>query len=713
MEEVRWRVRPLPRDGGGTASTAPVRLGFGARGRGLFLADDFARSLASPVSHALAFGEGEAAAWLEACRAGSEGDGAGGRHAAGGGASAGAGDVPLVEVALSELLYIGEHHPGGTLWPPACGECPALVQVLEDAGESWDVKLAAMLLWASTGRQASEAGDSGRADASPWPPLAVWPTYATDFLPDHRSGTHVLLCIESERQCLPSFALRALALESRKDAEAAFRRLFQDDGGGALAAAVAPAARGVDAWMGALAAVRTRSFAAMMPGRGSRGGHPEHVTLMAPVVDLVNHGCIGEAPLAEFGFDGGGASCFEELDPRRACFRLSVPRQCVQEALDSQNAGKGIEVLLAYTSEVQTGSNDRLMENYGFCLPLNPHDRMEGLPAEHAISLCGVCEVWDVVGVPDRRGRGSSSTLHRAYSQGRPTVDDRTLRALRSIPLEVPLEASTEDEGSKHRAEDFYDVEARRAASLLSVVRQSVQSRFDTRKGLGGGSPSGMSSATSKPASQATSPAGDEAPHRVANARAHMREAATLALDVERVLSLYRASMLGRVPITAVGMLIQPLEASSALARFATASLSQMLGLRGSHVVVVLVVGDATAHVAFDFLPILPESSFTAARLFLRAPVPGVVRERPLSGLPSPAGPSRSRVRFVTSPPQGRDATSAFYAALNPCPTLNDARAFAAAWDTELRLPENSCVTFADALVRSLTGVDRASDLLF
>jgi len=658
MERVRRLVRPV-RDGGLSASVAPaaVRLGHGSRGRGLFLTERLADELdleegGQDGFGELAFGAGQAASWLEACQ---------------GGPGIAGPDVPLVEVSLSQLLFIGEEHSRGDevrgfLWPPACAECIELVQVLEDPTESWDVKLAAMLLWAAS--RGLDDDSFEKKDQDQPAPLSVWPRYASAFLPDHSSGAHVLLCDASERRLLPALALREVAQGTRAEAKAAYERLF-GRGGRLACAPVFASIFGRDsvgdvehAWLGALAVVRTRSFSATMPGPEARGGRPEEVSLLAPVADLANHGGAGEGPVAEFAFDSAGAASFEAMDPHGACFRLSLPRRIARAAL--QSSPGGCEVLLAYASDADSCCNDRLVENYGFCIPCNLHDRLQDLPSEHALSVRALCEVWDVVALPVQAG---GCTLHRAHSEGRSPVDDRTLRALNSIPLGLDYQPDA--------APVDYELEAQRASRLLLDTRRSASARFDPPAAAD------VLELTPTP--------------RVAVARMHHSETLALITDVERVVETYRLSVLGQAPISEVGVLMQPLEASGALGRAATSTLSRAAGLRGSHVVVLLTVGHA--RVAFDFLPADPESPWTAASLLCGQPVPGVVRERNLRE----GTKNGRRMRRVPAPANG---------------TLDDARAFASQWDTGLRLPGNTCATFADALVRRLTGFEHASALL-
>ncbi|PRW58105.1 hypothetical protein C2E21_2723 [Chlorella sorokiniana] len=101
-------------------------------------------------------------------------------------------------------------------------------------------------------------------------------------------------------------------------------------------------------------------------------------------------------------------------------------------------------------------------------------------------------------------------------------------------------------------------------------------------------------------------------------------------------------------------------------------------GSRSRHVVA------APAVVAFDFLPQDPLSPLTAAALLSGGSVPGVLRRRPLAGVPR----LRCQLQGSTWLPDPHAA----------------AETFQQRYDSQLRLLRNDCTHHADALIAHLLG---------
>lgn len=100
------------------------------------------------------------------------------------------------------------------------------------------------------------------------------------------------------------------------------------------------------------------------------------------------------------------------------------------------------------------------------------------------------------------------------------------------------------------------------------------------------------------------------------------------------------------------------------------------------HSVVILREAGGTSVVAHDFLPEDPTDPRVALALLSGGSTKGVVRSRPLRGVPR----RRCEGRGLAGPGAARAA-----------------QAFDEAWDTELRLRTNDCHAYADALVAHLT----------
>ncbi|GBF87320.1 hypothetical protein Rsub_00031 [Raphidocelis subcapitata] len=294
----------------------------------------------------------------------------------------------LVRVPLD--LVLSDSLPGCS---PAARAAPELAPLLAPgSGAAWELRLAGLLLWAARGGGGGgggggsgvELGGGGGGGARVGRERSFWRRYAWLALPPAERQGSLLLWGEEELRELQDEALAAAARRWRAEVCSAHTQFFGGrKGPGGCGGGWRPS---LDEWLWATAAVESRAFGVKVDGSEQQ--------CLPPFLDLANHAPgapTAHGPARCGGGDGGDGGSSSKGSGSSGSSgsgggRLSDAPEAAAGSHHAGGAGAGWfelrsdaaygageEVAISYGEK----SNSELLEQYGFVLEGNPHDRLD------------------------------------------------------------------------------------------------------------------------------------------------------------------------------------------------------------------------------------------------------------------------------------------------------------------------------------------------
>eukprot|EP00241_Pyramimonas_parkeae_P001704 CAMPEP_0114224634 /NCGR_PEP_ID=MMETSP0058-20121206/219_1 /TAXON_ID=36894 /ORGANISM="Pyramimonas parkeae, CCMP726" /LENGTH=471 /DNA_ID=CAMNT_0001335137 /DNA_START=27 /DNA_END=1442 /DNA_ORIENTATION=- len=368
-----------------------VQLGYGDFGRGLFLSQD--------VGQVLEYGSDQVDQWMAACQGTSS--------------VKNEPSSPLLSLPMHLLLWVSDKAP--YMFTPGAAECDELADLLRSKA-SWDLKLTAMMFWATRPPPASEASSHTISVQQ------LWHQYVP-FLPSLQQMSHLLLFNDAEREELQDDELASYSVACQKLLDDWYCTYFAPEAPlGCLGASYEDIE-----W--AMAIVRTRAFSlpldkatcadlhATSEGKAGEERWDMLISAASPFADMLNH----------------------TVD---ASTTFQIKNSFFEIALCASRSA-GAEADLCY---MQNGSNADLMQTFGFSIPGNPNDRIK-FPDASALPGGGLNKVELLRYMQVTKLGETSEMVFQADNRFLDTIgttnSERALSVLKSLPF-APTQSSQE-----------------------------------------------------------------------------------------------------------------------------------------------------------------------------------------------------------------------------------------------------------------------------